>query len=175
MTSRTRCHQLSLELEGDSSHYLGSVCCWGHTDLFYLLVFARTAPQGGQGELGGCGRALVTCSMLGTWWGHGKRPAAFQGVGFWPHLGCCTPQVRVVLDVFGMQPPIPAVSGVSAGAVMIPGLHWGSHRRNYEALQRAGKMSESSSRAWLEPSLPIVVVWEIHKRTDGRRTKPAAF
>lgn len=40
-TSGMWCCQLPSELEGDSRHQLGSVCCHGHTDLFYPLVFAN--------------------------------------------------------------------------------------------------------------------------------------
>lgn len=136
VTSRTRCHQLSLELEGDSSHYLFAV---GATVIYFLsFVFAPSAPHG-------CGRALVTCSVLGTCWGHGKPAAAFQGGGFWPQLGCWTLQVREVRDFWGCSPQ--ELSGVSLWAVVIPvmSLHWGSHERNDEAAQIAGKFSESSS------------------------------
>lgn len=81
--------------------------------------------------------------MLGTCWGHGKPPAAFKGGGFWPHLGCWTPQVRVGLNVFGYF----WNSGVLSQFVMIPlmGFHWESHKSNDGAVEGAGKIPESSS------------------------------
>lgn len=80
-----------------------TVCCY-FLICFLSFVFAPSAPQG-------CGRALVTSSVLGP-------AAAFQGEGFWPQLGCWTLQVREVWDFWGCSPQ--ELSGVSLWAVVIP-------------------------------------------------------